>query len=54
MILGVDLNNFLVVNLLILGITTDSNFFPIIAQTKAIPRLLGEVRAEIQKAWSDH
>ena len=31
----------------------DSNFFPIIAQTKAIPRLLGEVRAEIQKAWAD-
>ena len=31
----------------------DSNFFPIIAQTKAIPRLLGEVRAEIQKAWLD-
>lgn len=34
--------------------SNDSNFFPIIAQTKAIPRLLGEVRAEIQKAWSDH
>lgn len=33
--------------------TNDSNFFPIIAQTKAIPRLLGEVRAEIQKAWVD-
>jgi ATP adenylyltransferase len=33
--------------------TNDSNFFPIIAQTKAIPRLLGEVRAEIQKAWLD-
>ena len=31
----------------------DSNFFPIIAQTKAIPRLLGEVRAEVQKAWLD-
>ena len=31
----------------------DSNFFPIIAETKAIPRLLGEVRAEIQKAWLD-
>ena len=31
--------------------SNDSNFFPIIAQTKAIPRLLGEVRAEIQKAW---
>ena len=29
----------------------DSNFFPIIAGTKAVPRLLGEVRAEIAKAW---
>lgn len=29
----------------------DSNFFPIIAGTKAIPRLLGEVRAEIAAAW---
>jgi ATP adenylyltransferase len=33
--------------------SNDSNFFPIIAQTKAIPRLLGEVRAEIQKAWPE-
>ena len=33
--------------------SNDSNFFPIIARTKAIPRLLGEVRAEIQKAWLD-
>jgi ATP adenylyltransferase len=33
----------------------DSNFFPIIAGTKAIPRLLGEVRAEIAEAWpSEH
>lgn len=31
--------------------TADANFFPIIAQTKAIPRLLGEVRAEIAAAW---
>ncbi len=30
---------------------TDSNFFPIIAGTKAIPKLLGEVRAEIAGAW---
>jgi ATP adenylyltransferase len=30
----------------------DSNFFPIIAKTKAMPRLLGEIRAEIQAAWS--
>ncbi len=29
----------------------DANFFPIIAGTKAIPRLLGEVRAEIHAAW---
>lgn len=29
----------------------DSNFFPIIAGTKAMPRLLGEVRAEIAAAW---
>ena len=29
----------------------DSNFFPIVAGTKAIPRLLGEVRAEIAAAW---
>lgn len=30
---------------------TDSNFFPIIAQTKALPRLLGEVRDELANAW---
>lgn len=30
---------------------TDANFFPIIARTKAIPRLLGEVRDEIAAAW---
>ncbi|MWB99723.1 HIT domain-containing protein [Agromyces sp. MMS17-SY077] len=29
----------------------DANFFPIVAQTKALPRLLGEVRAEIANAW---
>jgi ATP adenylyltransferase len=29
----------------------DSNFFPIIARTKAVPRLLGEVRDEIAQAW---
>jgi ATP adenylyltransferase len=29
----------------------DSNFFPIIAGTKAVPRLLGEVREEIANAW---
>ncbi len=31
---------------------TDSNFFPIIAGTKAVPRLLGEVREEIATAWA--
>jgi len=30
----------------------DSNFFPIIAKTKALPRLLEEVRQEIAKAWA--
>ena len=30
---------------------TDSNFFPIIAGTKAIPTLLGEVREEVARAW---
>jgi ATP adenylyltransferase len=29
----------------------DSNFFPIIARTKALPQLLGEVRREIVDAW---
>lgn len=29
----------------------DSNFFPIIAGTKALPRLLGDVRREIAEAW---
>jgi ATP adenylyltransferase len=32
----------------------DSNFFPIIAQTKALPRLLGEVREELASAWLLH
>jgi ATP adenylyltransferase len=34
----------------------DANFFPIIAGTKAIPRLLGDVRDEIAAAWpvTDH
>lgn len=30
---------------------TDANFFPIIARTKALPRLLGEVRDEVAAAW---
>lgn len=29
----------------------DANFFPIIANTKALPRLLGDVRREIAAAW---
>ena len=29
----------------------DANFFPIIAETKALPRLLGEVREQIAAAW---
>jgi len=29
----------------------DANFFPIIAKTKALPQLLGEVRATIAAAW---
>ncbi len=29
----------------------DSNFLPIIAKTKALPRLLGEVRDELAKHW---
>lgn len=29
----------------------DSNFFPIIAGTKALPRLLGDVRDEVAAAW---
>ncbi|QAY61282.1 HIT domain-containing protein [Microbacterium protaetiae] len=30
---------------------TDANFFPIIARTKALPQLLGEVRQAIADAW---
>ncbi|MEO8263181.1 MAG: HIT domain-containing protein [Pseudolysinimonas sp.] len=30
---------------------TDANFFPIVAKTKALPRLLGEVRDELAAAW---
>ena len=29
----------------------DANFFPIIAQTKALPKLLADVRAELVEAW---
>jgi ATP adenylyltransferase len=31
----------------------DSNFFPIIAKTKAMPRLLSEVRETIASNWSN-
>lgn len=30
----------------------DANFFPIIAETKALPRLLGEVRDELEGNWA--
>ncbi|RLK49159.1 HIT family protein [Microbacterium telephonicum] len=30
---------------------TDANFFPIIAKTKALPQLLGEVRDAVSAAW---
>ncbi len=29
----------------------DANFFPIVAQTKALPRLLGEVREDLASRW---
>ncbi len=32
----------------------DSNFLPIIAKTKALPQLLGDVRAAIADAWPTH
>jgi ATP adenylyltransferase len=32
---------------------TDANFFPIIAKTKALPQLLGDVRQAIAEAWQD-
>lgn len=31
--------------------SSDANFFPIIARTKAIPQLLGETRATLADAW---
>ena len=33
---------------------TDSNFMPIIAKTKAMPRLLGDVRTSLANAWTNH
>ena len=29
----------------------DANFFPIIAKTKALPQLLGDVRRAVADAW---
>ena len=29
----------------------DMNFFPIVAQTKALPQLLGDTRRELARAW---
>jgi ATP adenylyltransferase len=31
----------------------DANFFPIIARTKALPQLLGDVRRAVAEAWQD-
>ncbi|MDR1852521.1 MAG: HIT domain-containing protein [Propionibacteriaceae bacterium] len=31
----------------------DSNFFPIIAQTRAIPELLGDTREKLAQAWAE-
>lgn len=31
----------------------DANFFPIIAKTKALPELLGDVREKVAAAWED-
>jgi len=31
--------------------SSDANFFPIIAKTKALPQLLGEVREAVASAW---
>lgn len=31
----------------------DANFFPIIAQTKAVPQLLGDVREAVAAAWAE-
>nr|WP_245190062.1 HIT domain-containing protein [Leucobacter exalbidus] len=32
--------------------TSDANFFPIIAKTKAMPQLLGDVRDAVAAAWT--
>ena len=33
--------------------SSDANFFPIIARTKALPQLLGDVRQSLADAWKD-
>lgn len=33
--------------------SSDANFFPIIAKTKALPQLLGDVRASLAAAWTN-
>jgi ATP adenylyltransferase len=33
--------------------STDANFFPIIAKTKALPQLLGEMREQLAQAWPE-
>ena len=32
----------------------DSNFFPIIAHTKAMPQTLGDIRDRLRSAWSQN
>jgi ATP adenylyltransferase len=34
--------------------STDANFMPIIAKTKAMPRLLSDVRKQLAEAWEPH
>ena len=31
----------------------DANFFPIIAETKALPRLLGDVQRDVASGWNE-
>lgn len=32
----------------------DSNFFPVVARTRALPELLEDTRAKLSAAWGDH
>ena len=34
--------------------TADANFFPIVAKTKALPALLGDVRSSLAESWAEH